>query len=76
MRTLRKIWHTWQQFGQMMGDFIARVLLTIFYFTILAPFGIGVRLLADPLTLKQKVNPQWLERTARDPVLAQARRTA
>jgi hypothetical protein len=76
MRTLRRIWHIWQQFGQMMGDFIARILLTVFYFTILAPFGIGVRLFADPLTLKHKVNPQWLDRTPRDPELAQARSIA
>lgn len=44
---MRKLWSLWKRFGQAMGDFIARLVLTLFYFTIFAPFGLGVRLWGD-----------------------------
>ena len=53
MILLRRAWHAWKRFGRKVGDFQARIFLTIFYFVILAPFAMGVRLLADPLGLKQ-----------------------
>jgi len=50
---LRRLWAGWKRVGRKIGDFQARVLLTVFYFVILAPFAMGVRLLADPLGLKR-----------------------
>jgi hypothetical protein len=50
---LRRLWQGWKRVGKKIGDFQARVLLTLFYFVILAPFALGVRLMADPLGLKQ-----------------------
>ena len=50
---LRRLWNGWKRFGRKIGDFQARVLLTFFYFVVLAPFAIGLRCLADPLRLKQ-----------------------
>ena len=74
MRRLRQFWHIWRRIGQAIGDWIARVVLTVFYFTLLAPFGLGVRLLSDPLAIKHKHEAQWLERTTRDLTLDDARR--
>jgi len=51
---LRRLWQGWKRVGKKIGDFQARVLLTVFYFVILAPFALGVRLLADPLALKRR----------------------
>jgi len=48
--------------------------LTAFYFTLFAPFGLGVRLLSDPLAIKHKHGAQWLKRTTRDLTLEDARR--
>ena len=45
------IWSAWKKFGQAIGDFVARVVLTVFYFTVFMPFGIGVRLFGDRLRL-------------------------
>lgn len=45
------------------GDVQGRLIATLFYFTILVPFGIGSRLFTDPL--HRKVNPaakSWAER--------------
>ena len=50
---LRRLWEGWKRVGRKIGDFQARVLLTIFYFVILAPFAVVVRLTADPLGLKR-----------------------
>jgi len=46
---LRKVWHAWKRFGQKVGDFLARVLLSLFYFTFFMPFALIVRLFQDPL---------------------------
>lgn len=77
MSTLRIIWATWKRIGQFIGDFIARVVLSLFYFTLFVPFAVGVRLFGDPLgvKVKTKANPSWwLERATRDSALDDARR--
>ena len=71
---LNRAWQTWKRIGQAIGDFIARIVLTVFYFTLLMPFGIGVRIFSDPLTLRQETRLSWLERTTKDLTLDDARR--
>ena len=73
MNFLKKAWKKWRAFGQMMGDFVARIFMTVFYFTLAIPFGIGVRLLKDPLHLKSK-DTGWLQRERRAETLEEARR--
>ena len=63
MTVLRRIWHGWKRFGRKVGDVQARVLLSIFYFVILAPFGLGMRA-ADPLGLRHTAGPAWRTRDA------------
>jgi len=74
MVILRKIWAGWKRVGQFIGDFIARLVLTAFYFTIFLPFGLGVRLLGDPLGIKAKGKVHWLDRSTHDLVMEDARR--
>ncbi len=74
MESLTKFWNAWKRFGQMIGDFIARVILTIFYFTIFAPFGIGVRLFGDPLQVRGPLKRNWVERAKRESSMNEARR--
>jgi hypothetical protein len=52
MDFLRKLWEGWKRFVQMIGDFLARAVLTIFYFTIFMPIVLAVLLLSDPLAMK------------------------
>jgi len=41
------------------------MLFAFFYFVIVTPFGIGVRLFSDPLKVKQAVRAtNWLERSS------------
>ena len=73
MKLLSVIWRKWRAFGKVMGDFVARIIMTIFYFTIALPFGVGVRLFKDPLHLK-KQESGWRKREDREETLESARR--
>ena len=75
MNPLRKFWQAWQRFGHFMGDLLARLVLTVFYFTILLPFGLGVTLFSDPLHIRRAAHrPTWLARQTGDQSLDEARR--
>lgn len=74
MNLLNKIWQTWKRIGQAIGDFIGRIVLTIFYFTLFMPFGLGVHFLSDPLSIKQKSQIHWLTLPERDAKLSNSRR--
>ncbi len=73
MIILRRVWATWKRVGQAIGDLIARVVLTIFYFTLMLPFGLGLRLFGDPLWIRGRSRTLWLERTITSPDLEDAR---
>lgn len=61
------LWESWKEIAEYIGDFQARLLLTIFYFTVAVPFGLLVCLFADPL--QTRVLPEetaWLSRCTGD----------
>ena len=74
MRTLRKVWEAWRRLGKITADFIGRVVLTVFYFTIFVPFALGARLLSDPLALNKASLRCWQARRTTDIVLEDGRR--
>jgi lipopolysaccharide/colanic/teichoic acid biosynthesis glycosyltransferase len=49
---VRALWEGWKRVAKRIGDVQARILLTIFYFLILAPFALVVRWGMDPLAIK------------------------
>jgi hypothetical protein len=59
---LKRLWERWKSIAHKIGAFQSRVLLNFFYFLILAPFGLGVKLLSDPLRLKRQNRSHWLGR--------------
>jgi hypothetical protein len=73
MEILKKIWQAWKRFGQFLGDILARIVLTLFYFTLFLPFGIGVTVFSDPLHTRDKT-ASWLPREDESPTLDNARR--
>ncbi|MBC8331380.1 MAG: hypothetical protein H8E28_05305 [Anaerolineae bacterium] len=59
---LRLFWERWKVFAAEMGNFQSRMLLAFFYFIVVAPFGIFLRLLSDPLQVKHPGNDSlWAE---------------
>lgn len=64
---LKRFWTKWKRFGHFMGNLFARVILTLFYFIIFAPFALVTRIVLDPLGRKASDSPSlWLERETRD----------
>jgi hypothetical protein len=57
---LRNLWERWKVVARKIGDVQSRLLLCVFYFVILAPFGIAVRMLSDRLQLRRQSRSQWL----------------
>ena len=68
MEALRKIWHGWKRFGQIIGDFLGRLVLTIFYFTLFVPFALIVRFLMDPLALRTE-GVEWRSAPGTEPTI-------
>lgn len=72
---IRKSWKWWKRIARIIGDFNARVLLTIFYFIFLAPFAIAIRFLTDPLAIKKESAPSWgTKLPSEEPIMEQAKR--
>jgi hypothetical protein len=69
----RRLWRAWLRFGRWLGDHVARVALTAFYFTVALPFGLLVSLTQDPLDLRHRAGG-WVSRAADNPTLDRARR--
>lgn len=65
-KVARKLWNGWKQTVKKIGDFQARLILTVLYFVIIAPFALIVRCGADPLSLKKGVPPGWRLKTERE----------
>ena len=68
-------WSRWRTLSQKAADLLARIILTVFYFTAVVPFGVARTWLADPLRLRPSNQPRhWLPRQTRDRTLDDARR--
>jgi hypothetical protein len=59
---LKALWKAWTRIAHIIGNFQARVLLTILYVVLVLPFGVIVRLFGDPLRIKKRPD-KWLEET-------------
>ena len=71
---LRTFWEAWKRFGRFMGNFVTRIVLTLLYFTIFVPFGIGARMFTDPLQVKGERADAWNQRKTGDKNLEEVMR--
>jgi hypothetical protein len=62
-QNLRAAWNAWKRVARKIGDFQARVLLTILYAVVVLPFGLMSRLFSDSLQIKKRPT-QWIDRPA------------
>lgn len=56
----KKAWAAWKDLAHKIGNFQARVVLSIFYAILVLPFGLAARWFSDPLRIKKKPE-QWLD---------------
>ena len=68
-----RMWENWKLFAAKMGSVQGRMIMGFFYFVIVTPFGLGLRLLSDPLTIR--TTPQqtgWSEKEPFDSTIEAA----
>ena len=53
-------WCAWSRLAHKIGNFQARVLLTVLYAVMVMPFGLAVRWFGDPLRVKRRPT-RWLD---------------
>ena len=70
---IRRIWEGWKRVGRKIGDFQARVLLTLIYAIALLPFGLIVSLFGDPLRTRRP-RTKWSDHADQNMDLKWARR--
>ncbi len=71
----REGWRKWKQVGEKVANVQARVFLTVFYFTLMAPFGLWQATVSDRLRLRRRdVSSFWIDRSTLDRDMATARR--
>ena len=70
----RRVWERWLRIAGVIGDFQARVVLTLFYLIIVLPFAMGVRLFADPLNIKGGRKTAWTDFLERARAMDEAKR--
>ncbi|HZP24498.1 MAG TPA: hypothetical protein VFB04_13690 [Terriglobales bacterium] len=63
----------WNKFGRAIGNFNARVLLTLLYAIVILPFGLAVRLFSDSLHSKKRPE-SWFDHPATPNTLEEAHR--
>jgi hypothetical protein len=71
---LSQFWKRWKVIAHKIGNFQSRILLSIFYFLILVPFGVGVKLFSDPLHLKLQNCTHWISKGTSETHWENARR--
>lgn len=70
----RGVWLRFTGFSQRMGNFQSRILLAIFYFSVVIPFGIGMRLFSSPLQNRRPTSGgSWIPRESDNPDMESAR---
>ena len=54
---LKNLWRGWLVVARKIGRFQSQLILTLFYFIVMMPFALAVRLFSDPLGLRE--TPSW-----------------
>src|SRR5450755_1328809 len=68
-----KISGRWKKIGHAIGNFQARVLLTLIYSILVLPFGLAVRFFADSMHMKKRPE-KWFDHPATPNTLEEAQR--
>jgi hypothetical protein len=63
----------WKKVGHAIGNFQARVLLTVIYSILILPFGLAVRLFSDSMHMKKRPE-KWFDHPSTSNTLDEARR--
>jgi len=68
-----KISGRWKKIGHAIGNFQARILLTVIYYVLVLPFGLVVRVFSDSMHMKKRPE-KWFDHPPIPNTLEEARR--
>jgi len=72
---LKGLWEGWKRFAAELGNFQGRLVLAFFYFLVVTPFGVLVRMFADPMrTRKPAGGTAWISAAPLEDSIEKARR--
>jgi hypothetical protein len=60
-------WESWKALAARAATFQARVLLALFYWVVLTPFALVLRLFSDPLAIRDPNGGRWRRPPVCDP---------
>ena len=69
---IKRLWEGWKKIAHAVGDFQARILLTVIYAVLILPFGLMVRCFSDALHIKKRPT-KWMEHPGVPKDMAEAR---
>lgn len=73
LQALKELWAAWKRIAHVIGNFQARVLLTLIYAIFVLPFGLAIRFFSDPLNVKKRPS-NWFDHPEEADDLEWARR--
>ena len=71
---LRSAWERWKKIARAIGVVQTRILMVVFYFVLVLPLGLVMRMRGDPLHLKAPRGSNWTPHRDEDANLETARR--
>ena len=71
---IRKAWDGWMAFVKILGNFNARLILTLFYFLVVGIFSILIARWKDTLRRRLPLKSNWLPAASKEMDLSGARR--
>lgn len=72
MRFMKKLYHAWLRFAQILGRINTAILLTIVYIVVVGPFALTIKILRKDLLqkkLKTSLPSYWQERSSTESTL-------
>lgn len=69
---LRMALERWKVIAHKIGEFQSRLILSVFYFVVFAPFALGLKIFSDPLQLRAFHG--WTARSEEDAPAAESSR--
>lgn len=73
MQIIKTLWNKWKKIAHRIGVFQSRVILSVFYFTILLPVGIVFSFFKDSLNIKRPSSSNWVTKIKQADTLEEMR---
>lgn len=70
----KRLWDGWMKIAKAIGNFNARLILSLFYFVIMLPLGLVVGVTRDSLGIKQRPSSTWVPKANPPQSLEEGRR--